>query len=360
MERAFKPVNWILIITGCRLYSSKFLVFNILDNLQALLLIVAHLLFVYGMYSHGSHMNITYAEKVRMVYQQAIGITFIVVLRSSRKKLRSFLKSIEKSLTLRDFKDLYRYSVIIGIPHWIFLIIMAVLKIYYFVIKAGFSHIDFFIVLYTELNSWVFGGVPALMFSIRALHFREKNTTQIILQDISRENTHISPPKVSLFIKKVLRKREDLMSLFSCLPCSWYLYIFIKSVAIFLTIQASLRNFKESFILLSIASLVEWITLVFLLVFIMFEVGSLLEESRQRLQRLSEKAILLKDTQSWLQVQNDICQAEKFEYRAWDVFSMNKSFVLGFVSSLLTFTVLFVQVINAIGDNMQSNKTTEI
>ena len=74
--------------------------------------------------------------------------------------------------------------------------------------------------------------------------------------------------------------------------------------------------------------------MILLLVYFMFKIESLLRESFDRLEVLSEKVILRNNTEKWIEVFNDIDRAQKFEYRAWHVFSMNRSFVLSFLSSL--------------------------
>jgi hypothetical protein len=345
MEQALNPVNFILIITGCRLYPSKAFFFNLIDDIQAFMLLVSHSVFIYGLTIYIEPTVKDTVDVTRLVIQQIIGQMFIVVVRTNRNKLRALMKSVEKALTPEDFKRLYNFGVWIGVPHWIFLVVMVGIKIQYFIQNEDTPFIGKIVVVHCELNSWIFGAVPLFLVCLLGIHASERNVIDNIAEDVTHNLGQIPPKKISIFIHKVLEKKQNLMDVFSCLPCSWYFYIFVKAVTVTLTLQ---EGFVSRYVLINMATFAEFLTLIALLVYVMFKVEALLSESNRRLEVLSAKALLQRKTQHWLQVQNDIVQANKFEYVAFDLFSMNKSFMLGFTSSLLTFTVLFVQVINQI------------
>ena len=117
MERAFSPVNWILVITGCRLYPSKSDFVNRLDNIQAMILVVCHLIMTVKSCFPEEISNYDIVENIRVLLGQSISILFIIVMRRKRNQLRLLLKSIERSLTPRDLNYLFWYSIVISIPH---------------------------------------------------------------------------------------------------------------------------------------------------------------------------------------------------------------------------------------------------
>ena len=168
---------------------------------------------------------------------------------------------------------------------------------------------------------------------------------QQILEDLSRKRMNLTPSQISLFIKKVVNKRMSLMESFSCLPCSWYLYIFAKSVVAFIALQLESKTDSKSgqldIFLYSTLTLIEWISLILLLVYAILKTESTLTESNNRLEDLSENVIFRNNSEAWMPVLNDICQADKFEYRVWDVFSI-KYYVL------LMCTVNFVELTNSL------------
>ena len=73
--------------------------------------------------------------------------------------------------------------------------------------------------------------------------------------------------------------------------------------------------------LYSTLTMTEWILLTLLLVYVIFKTEFILTEPNNRLEVLSEKVILRNNSEAWMQIFNDICHAEMFEYRAWDVFA---------------------------------------
>ena len=344
------PVNWALACAGCRFYPSSHPFLNVLDKVQALVLMVCHSFCIYRCFPLPLN-QWSLAERTRILLQQSFGILFIIIMRYNRKKLRNLLKSLEKSLKVDDYRQILNYSITLSVPHWTFLLSFTVIDIY-FLFKWKGNIVYRVISMYTECNCWMFGASPAFLVSLLALHSCEKNLTNEILDYFSHKTMTVTPTEVSLFLKKLLSKRRLLMQLFSFLPCSWCIYIFAKSVVTIIVFQLQGNQTQTiEIVLYSSVVLCEWTTMILLLVYVMFKIESLLRESFDRLEVLSEKVILRNNTEKWIEVFNDIDRAQKFEYQAWHVFSMNRSFVLSFLSSLLTFTVLFVQLINAIAVN---------
>jgi hypothetical protein len=347
MEEAFSPINWTLLITGCRIYPSKYRFFNFLDSMQAIMLIACHII-------HSAIQLLKFPEeatkfyiieKTKTVLLQFSGILFIVIMRRNRKKIHSLFEHVKGSLTPKDLRYLYWYALSLSIPHWIFLVGMLV-ALAQFLRDEHTKAWELFSILYTVFNSWIFGGCPAFMFCLVALDVCEKNAMVQILQNFSQKTIELDPSDVSLFLKKIISNRNYMMQYFSCLPCSWYLFVFVKSVVtyILLQLQEEVEQKGSHHNLYSTIMMIEWISVVLLLVYVMLKTESILTKSNDRLEVLSEKVILRNDTETWIQVLNDIRQAEKFEYRAWDIFSMNKSFFVSFISSLLTFTILCIQL----------------
>ena len=69
-------------------------------------------------------------------------------------------------------------------------------------------------------------------------------------------------------------------------------------------------------------------------------------ESEKELKELQLNIISSRNPEKWNFVFNKMKEAQDYEYKAYGFFRINKQLVLTFCSSLISFTLLFVQLIN--------------
>ena len=65
---------------------------------------------------------------------------------------------------------------------------------------------------------------------------------------------------------------------------------------------------------------------------------------RKQIEEVLKKLIASERVDGVPQLVHELEKAGGSEFTAWDMFDINRKFVLSFVSSLITFTVLFIQI----------------
>ena len=339
MEKSFSPLNWILVITGCRLYPSKNDFVNLIDHIQAISLLFSHsYLFYHCFPSKDSIKRGDFVNDLRAEFQQILGILFIIIMRKNRVQLRNILQCIERSLTPVEFKKLYMTSIVISIPHWISLVAFQTLRLVWGFTEDKIKTFTYWTVFLTEFNCWIFGGVPVLVFYLDSIHMWEETLINTVTNQFSMRKMSVSPSQVSIFIQTVINRRNKLMAHFSCLPCSWCLYVFAKSVVTITGLSAENDNLVE--LTYDVFGMIEWISFIFMIVYIMIKTELLLKKSCDRLEILSNKVLLRHQVDSWIHVLSDIKVAQEYTYMSWDIIPMNKAFVLSFVLLIVVSFVL--------------------
>jgi hypothetical protein len=342
MKHSFQAINFIFTLCGCQLYPSSCSFITFVNHTIPLPLIFGHLATIYFAIPSKMSEKTYILESFREIIQQIMSILFMFVVKKKRKNLVKLLDYLSLHLSPTDFAFLKRYSFILSIPYLSSMVINF-WDAYYWILAEEklVEQVVWYIVQFT---GWIYGGIPCLLFILQAIKSMERNLNQRLLRDLKTGQT-VTPPQVSANLKNIMACKGQLQRIFSCIPCCWFFYIFAKVVLIITRFQISYFAFKKLELIAYLRTF-ESVIIIFLLVYLLFVAESMLRDSKTLAEKLSVEIIKKDDIKKWCNTMIDLETTRSFEFTAWDLFVINKRLILSFTSSLVTFTVLFVQLVS--------------
>lgn len=331
---ALEPVDFLMLLDGTKLCSSR-LSITIINNLQAVILSVIHCYFFTLAVEDFNPTSLAYA--VDEILSAILGISIIILMRRMKKNLVPNLKIILESLTAKHKQELKKTSWKLCIRSCISISLFLVIHGYMiFTVRDGFV-IYRICLTYAYLQCWIFIGTVLYTFCLHAIELYEKDALQIVTQEVSK-GIRIPKSSMLLVLKHLLEIKINITNSFSIIPCLWYLWFFHRSVH-------TIISFSRDYVVDSYGDIAEIILVIVFLLDMMIKAGSCMKSSSDSLDKLSRVIIVYEvDSRDYSVILQQIEVNKRFEYRAWNLFSINKSLLLSFTSSLLTFTVLFVQL----------------
>lgn len=348
IKSAFMPLNVIFIMSGCPIYSSRYCVINLLHYVHGIAVILAHLVFIHFNTPSMSENKLLITEKAKGILQQFMAIIFVVVVTRNRKKLVRLLDLLSRHLNRQDFDSLKHYAFFLSVAFFVKL--AGDIYVSYTYIRRCHNPFESLLWFSVEVTACIYGGVPCFLFVLKAIQMMEKNVSEKLLQGLKKNLCFVTPPEVSLNVKSIVEYKSRLETLFSCIPCCWFFYVFAQVVVVILELQFNYSNLsqRKSLTFQNIFEIVEPVFVVLLLIYLLFVAESVSAESKLLMEKLSIEIIKKNDVKNWSNVMIDLETTQSFELTAWDLFVINKQLLLSFTSSLVTFTVLFVQLVNNI------------
>ena len=201
---------------------------------------------------------------------------------------------------------------------------------------------------YSRMNGWSINSVILFATIIKIIHVAEKLSMN---QLIERLEKRFSAKIVYFKVKAFLQIKETITRKISILVLLYFMFIFIESVVAVVRLNNSQNSSEipeEKF--LAKTFLLEVLFMIIDMIYLVSLTTKLCQKSRQDLEELESKIVLTQDTKEWNFVLDKIKTAQHFEYQAFDCFPINKQILAAFTASLITFTVLFAQLVS-------SNKT---
>jgi len=351
------PLNMVFCFSGCRLFSRGNHFLRFLDNFLATLLFLSHSFVMFVSFPRTIDFNV--AMEVTSTANAFISISFILLMRLQRNKITALIYSSEQFLSQKDKKRIFYFSLVISLLYLLNVIGIVYIRtetiiVFWSKLDQNFLVIRKISVVLETFNvpcCWMYGACPLLILCMKLINLEENKVLSDMIRDSQNQVMKYNPIEISLFLKKMLFKKDLLMSRFSFLPCLWFLFVFVKSILAITITETAIAASKESIYYLNpIMKLIisQLIIMAILLVYLMFECEKLVNDSRDRLIKLTGVITARNENTKWIIVHGDIERAKEYSYRAWDMFDINKSLLLSFTGSLLTFTVLFVQKLNSI------------
>jgi hypothetical protein len=159
------------------------------------------------------------------------------------------------------------------------------------------------------------------------------------------------PTSVYQTLKEIVKIKIEFCRIMSFLPCLYFLYIFYLSVFSIVREQNSWTHPSKDKLgeqIFSKLNLCHFILVLLQMIYLSFFVTNLGKESIELTETLESTIILTPgiDRKEWFFVFDQIKESKSYEYQAWDFFSINKQILISFVASLVSFTVLFVQLLS--------------
>ena len=341
-RNSFSPLNFALLLSGLHLLPNNLWI-KIL-NWTCLLLTVFGILCQLTELRYYSF-NIITRHFVRTLILNTLVIDnfiFIFVILKNRKHLNSILKQILPLLSQKDKRCLWKLSISgctcsVLYTIYVFVVYLA----YYFVQKPSEGNstlLEIIYYIFGQKDSFSTCGRFIYCFYIRMVCLREKQ----VLQKIEKECKFLTPGNVSIQQRKLLAYKNFVQNRFSILPVLWFLKELIFCLVSVLTQEESWSQENPIFYWLYITPVIYSLLLH---IFMVCYVDHCKQDVDAQINRLTH-LLASQDYDKWHTIINELDRAKGFNFTASNLFDMNKRTGLSFISSLITLTVLFEQLLS--------------
>ena len=194
---------------------------------------------------------------------------------------------------------------------------------------------------YSQISSWTINSIVLFASVIKVIYFAEKSS----LRQVNENIYNFSPQKVYLRVKAFVEIKEKISQKISIFILLNFMFIFVESVvAVVLQIDNEGQGAAEE--TLSRSNIITHFLMILNIMLLVFFTTKLCHHSKRNYEELEIKIVLTQDTKEWNFVLDKIKTAQHVEYQAFDCFPINKQILAAFTASLITFTVLFTQLVS--------------
>ena len=193
-----------------------------------------------------------------------------------------------------------------------------------------------------NLNPWLTGGVFVYAFFVKLVRLREDCLLQAIdrsLTDASGKEQQVATgveERLLASVASVRDLKESLVCAFFLVPCLWFAFLYTKVPMVY-----EIAGPATGALVLGIRT--QIVVLQFLILAYLIQVCEWASAGTRDQTRLLTRRLLSK-TCGMKNLARELEANATFQFTVWSMFDMNRRFALSFLSSLITFTVLFVQI----------------
>ena len=273
-----------------------------------------------------------------------IAMTTLVLFWKSRVELLDLMNCVFGYLSDKDIKHLNRVSMFFFATGITFISIFRFLSfiVCYWNTGIPLNWLFTICITYVQFHMWDYLISVVYIVFITMIHFAEQHALATLLN----QGFLMNPVTVYDEIRKFILIKDKFVASVSYLPPLLFFFVFGQSVATIIMYQvapATEISFEKTYVQINVSRLL--INLI-LLSYMSVLTSNLSKKSQEKLDCLESKIVHSKNKQRWTCVLEKIKEAKGYEFKAYGYFSINKQLLLSFLSSLVTFTVLFVQLIN--------------
>ena len=356
LRQALVPLNLNLLLSGCPLFVPNNKWFRVALNLYGIWLLLAH---VYGIIQLASmrlpaDTSLLFLLTLRVwetAYNGCATLT-IVIIWFSRHRLLEILGRGSCFLKPNNCRFLFRMSMVLFL-HSILCIVLF--RGYSFYVRVNrlmqdlwyrkvYEFLYITVNMLMVLHYWENIVLSLFLVTSTAVYFAERNALEKLQQNIAK----ISPKLLYKELHGLFWLKKDFVNCISLLLFFLFSYFFIGSVCCIVRVQelisdpsVPVEDKTRSMILATRLSVT--VTEVALLV---FYINYLCSKSRTILEQIEYEINMNQDRLKEQFIMKMIEESKRYEVRAADFFAINKELLLSFFSAFVTFTVLFVQLIN--------------
>ena len=341
-------------MSGCLLFESSKKVSYAIRSFGCLILVIYTFVTIrfvsYGRTPLGSSQLLLLMFKVWEVSYNTMAISTIFIVWFMRRRLLQILWKVSSFLRNQDRKRLRLISLILLVYKLIFQIIFRGYS-YFFnfrrsqLLSSGFwTDLSSIVLLVIKSHDWELVVISLFIIFLQVIHLAERNIMNVLHQNLDK----VEPTLLYKQVHRILFLKQSFIDSMSLLPLFLYGYIFFEFVFCIVrhysTVETAsvISEEKLSAIILIVRTIMTIIHDVLLILYTHHLAG----QSRRQFINLEYE---INTKHSHLQkkyVMHLIHEAERFEYRAADFFVINRELLVSFCAAFLTFTVLFVQLIN--------------
>ena len=340
---------------GCPIFSYKRNFVNLLLKLHGLILITYLITLAFSQATNvGIKSDSPTAFQLLMLFWNlalsAYSILFTLIVWKSKKAIRLLLKEISEYLTSQDHHKMFRFTSKLFVHKLLNFIIVKVAFIVFFFWNS-FYHKDWtefsvihIMFVWCQLHDPFLGTLSLYLTLLKVLDLSETRIIQALKSDIK----NLQPRDVHFMIKKCLDFKDNVSKNVSILVCFQFGSLFIYAVCslcrfqlVFFDDQMSTTSRIWAFMSLTVGSIFNLQAM-----FLVFMTHKLSQSSQEKLSSLEDTIFQSHDTRDWTSVLLVINVAQRYKYRAFDFFEIDRNLLLSFTLSFVSLTVLFTQLIN--------------
>ena len=351
--KSLSPLNWNLMMSGCTIYPPKNKLLRLLLFLQVLFIILSQFYLCFTMFFGITKLDIPLPIMMFWhVFYAICCIITIVFLLLYRRKILEIMERLDSLLTPQDYKDLYTFTlltlvgklILMTVTDWPFIILHTRLDYS----ETGMFYYRNFLWIWGSLNDRALISVSVYLTVLKVIHLAEKRSIRslISMTCVALERKGLSSVSAKTIFHEVDRficVKDDAMKILSILPFLSFSYMFVESVGSIIQLQTNISKKPILYSCIIVGRLCVNVILAFLMSYMTSDFCS---ESEKELKELQLNVVNSRGAEKWNVVFDKIREAKKYSYNAYGFFRINKQLLLTFCSSLITFTVLFVQLIN--------------
>ena len=355
LRHSLRPLEWSLKLSGLWLFQLSSFYFRCLIIIQFILLnswsVVNVLKFIqWRMYEPPNSLTLGVMYVWEYTILQVFGVIVSVSMIFSRNQLKSILEELCHDVSREQHKNLFRTTLIFLI-YRIVKQVDRLANIYYYWILSFEEAISFtggLNIYRFWFDSWEIISLATFITVLKVIHFAEKNIVTNLMNRLDKTNKDMNQNMFYISITKILQMKQLLTKSISFIICLSFFNIFADFVLAAIRLQKPrFERSQEEFILVRFDNVKLAMSLLEM-VYLTTLTTNLCQESQDNLESLETKIALTQKPRNWIFVMEKIQKAQNFQYLAWNLFPINKQVLLSFTAALVSFTVLFAQLLGQV------------
>ena len=355
LRNSLRPLNWDLSLAACPIFSYKWKSANWLLKFHGFILICIHITFVFNQASDiGVRNNVPQIIRFMMIAWNLWGciysVSLIVAIWKTRVSIRMLLNDLSKYLSNTDHRIILHfttklllhkllYTLLVRIPYLVLIYWDSFHSLHW----IGFN-LNQITVIYYQVHDPPLVTLHLYLTLLKILYLAESNIIAELKQDILKQSSRVVYCKV----KQCVEFKDNVSKHVSFFVGMAFGYLFVHAVCSicrfqFVYFDSHASTPAKTWALLAVGRLAIHFAQA---VFLVFMTDQLSQESQKNMSSLADTIILLRNTQKWAFVLDEIKVAQRYRYRAGGFFSIDRNILISFVSSFVSLTALFIQLIN--------------
>ena len=337
----FTPINLLLAPSGCRLMISS-QADRLVNYFFRVFIVVVYLIDVVANVELNFNSRSLISRPLAHLegwMHTLFGISFLVIMFRNSERMGDMISFCIKSLTPEQRSCLFKHSLIaLATSIMIYLIDIATVAVHLISVNAKGIHVVRDVSTEVRLlNQWLIGGCFIYTFFVRMTGFMEDNYFIRLNQQISSSG---SDPESLAYDRWMLTEdRNKLFATLSVTPIFWFTSFFFKMGGNMMNTMEPSNESAER--ITSLLPLFSQAGVLFYLIFVCDSVGAGVKKKANDVIGVLISRRLTKEYEPLI---DQLRESASKEFTAWYTFDINRKFVLSFISSLITFTVLFIQL----------------
>ena len=344
---SLKPLNWNLSMSGCPIIPYKSKPVNVFLKLHAIILII---LTVWNF-----KLDVSVVSDVPLVVQVLMyfwnlqhytcSISFITIVWTARQSLQLLLKELSEYLTDKDYKKIRIYSACLLVYKALHLSIMRALLVFLLIWQRSSQGVTWIVMLhYVYIHDWFTSGLSLYLALLKVIHLAEANIVTELTENVQEKSSKDIYNKV----RKIIEFKENFSRQVTIPVCFMFVTAFVTTVGNVCRFQITYynHNISKSHRIYSLLTLGRMVVALLRVTFLVLMTHKWSRESQEKLVLLSATIVNSRYTCQWQPTLDIIKVAQEYKYRAADFFVIDRKMLLSFVSSFISLSVLFIQLIN--------------